>query len=78
MTADLWDNSAVRQAPEGATFAGRAEELDLLLAVLTGLETTGARTVMLGATPASARPASSRSSPRPTRARENRPARVPR
>ena len=48
MSAELWDDLGVRERPPDAMFAGRDAELDLLWAAFTALETTGARTVLIG------------------------------
>ena len=48
MNAELWDDLGVRERPPDAMFAGRDAELDLLWAAFTALETTGARTVLIG------------------------------
>jgi pentatricopeptide repeat protein len=44
----LWDDSGVGEPRSGATFAGREAELDLLRGTLAALETTGARTLLIG------------------------------
>jgi DNA-binding CsgD family transcriptional regulator/tetratricopeptide (TPR) repeat protein len=48
VNADLWDNFGMSESASGAVFAGREAELDALLGVLVGLDTTGARTVLVG------------------------------
>ncbi len=44
----VWDDCGVTEPAPGATLAGRDAELDLLWAAFAALDTTGARTVLLG------------------------------
>ena len=48
MSAELWENSRVGEAVSGATFVGREAEMDLLCGALDTLDSTGARTVLIG------------------------------
>jgi len=48
VTTNLWDTLAVGERLSSTTFAGRETELDQLCTVFASLETSGARTVLVG------------------------------
>ena len=48
MHDELWNTFGVSQRPSGARFVGREAEFDELCRALVNLESTGARTVLVG------------------------------